>query len=119
MTGAPPMKSEATPGRDQLLVDPAMTDIAERAAKQIARAERLDNVSAKEVYRTIIEAIVSARLAAKPDDDGEAVEPEELENLISDRSANRAADLILANYVVTRRSTTTEPKQQGQEGVGT
>lgn len=41
---------------------------------------------------------------------GEAVAPEELESLIADRSANRAADLILANYVVTRRSPTGAPK---------
>lgn len=51
---------EMTATRDQLLVDPTLTTIAEKAAKQIAIAERLDNISAKEVYRTIIDAIVSA-----------------------------------------------------------
>jgi hypothetical protein len=50
------------------------------------------------------------RIAAKPDEEGNPVEPEELESLIADRSANRAADAILANYVLTRRSPTEEPK---------
>lgn len=49
----------------------------------------------------------NARLAAKPADE-DPVEPEELEKLIADRSANRAADIILANYNVTRRSTPAE-----------
>lgn len=49
--------------RDDLMIDPRLTVFAENAAKQIARAERLDNVSAKEAYRTIIEAIISACLA--------------------------------------------------------
>jgi hypothetical protein len=49
--------------RDELLIDPRLTVLAENAARRIARAERLDNVSAKEAYRTIIEAMVSGCLA--------------------------------------------------------
>lgn len=43
-----------------------------------------------------------AALAALPQPG--AVEPEELEALICDRSANRAADAILAEFVLTRRA---------------
>lgn len=49
--------------RDELLIDPRLTILAENAAKRIARAEQLDVVSAKEVYRTVIEAMASACLA--------------------------------------------------------
>lgn len=57
----------------------------------------------------IADTMDALRLAAKLADE---VEPEELEELISDRSAGRAADAIIKNYVVTRRtlSTTGEPK---------
>jgi hypothetical protein len=48
---------------DALYIDPMLTKLAEGAAKQIARAERMDTVSAKEVYRVIIEALVNAALS--------------------------------------------------------
>lgn len=44
-----------------------------------------------------------------PDAMRESVEPEELENLIADRSANRAADAILEKYIVTPRSAPVPP----------
>jgi len=45
----------------------------------------------------------------------EPVEPEELEELIGDRSANRAADAILGEFVVTRRALIGQPSGNAGE----
>lgn len=49
--------------RDRLLVDPRLTSLAEQAARTIGRAERLDIVSQKEVYRTVMAAMIDAILS--------------------------------------------------------
>jgi hypothetical protein len=65
------------------LVDPTITKIAEDASRQIARAERLDLVSTKEIYRTIIEAIISAVLARSPSVTGAGAMREALNAIVN------------------------------------
>jgi hypothetical protein len=50
--------------RDDILTNPEVTRLVEDEAKRVARALRLDNVDAKEVYRSMLEASVQVALIA-------------------------------------------------------
>jgi hypothetical protein len=55
--------------KDSLITDPRLTDLATRAARAIAVAERLDKVSEKEVYRTIIDVAAEAVVLVRGEGD--------------------------------------------------
>jgi hypothetical protein len=100
-----PTKEMAIAGRKALaIVADRMEEAKLLATSSIDFWQRVGHEPANEIYKAMIEARPASSTAPQMASANNDVEPDELEALISDKSANRAADAILKEFVVARRA---------------